>query len=888
MTSLRGGALPFLFLFFLFAVLPNLGTAQSYVLMTPHPESGYYHFFLWVNQSVCVNYYGLGNPPCAVDGRSFYMRFDASLNGTTNIWVRSKNPLTAWSCSGDGKQCTATADVYSNELTDLIFNTNNPQIPNFGRWLTCDIDAMNYGFSALTSGESVHCGWFGSGYNVSALMAGVSVGIIDTLLGTEVGGGNMLRDVCLVTTDLKSPNPVTCGSGTCWRPNLVKSCVECDVSSNASNCKVRGHVQTDGEAYRCNPSGRWALYSHCADLGWSECGLPSVESCSDSSVTLKNKYFVLGRISFFDSLSRDLQYDSSSDSYALFENQLVNGTAFRVAYKDSLSKYNIQSTDQINSVITWNATEATCTYSKVDGTFAVGDDLYIESSTLSCTLSPGYDSSVLNVNVDMNLTNEVTISLANPRYIKNFEITLKRDIALWDNLQFIYVNSTHIAVSGHIIRYSDLTDIPEASNPYVNMTLLMYDRDHKTLQKLYANILAYQTDDNALFYNLSSGGAIASDVIHYQGFVGADDYITTNYTVRGFDENKITPYRLLNLKCRHEPSAVEISAALGSYYTSTAPVKVICSYQLVNESALTASQLISGSSITAYNQLGADVQEDSMYADGMVFFPSSRNMTYSNSIGTEIIFTIDALGYLRLYDGTGINTIVPGRYVGRNIEFWNPLIYKVRAYTAIDVLPPGGDYGFSFESDDIVFLGSPYTEGDDVTLRALWKDTNGVVKTWKATIAGSSGHVFDITGNMTNEGLQCREYINGTCAMTSLSVCTGSLGSSGRKCEVVFKLFDAQKCTSYITANDTQSACLTYNHKLFDNGASGTLTGTVTLYAVGNVGAISQSTTTTMTLSGKDFWDISWFPWWVWILGFVLLILLLLIMKWKLQGGRRG
>ena len=673
-------------------------------------------------------------------------------------------------------------------------------------------------------------------------------------------------------------------NGSYYFINRDPKCTECN-DGDPDTCSAIGDVNS-GILYEC-VNGHWVAKLSCELGGFSLClGKDSPAECPgvESQVFIANKNRVPYRISVTTDKGYELIYDSVNENYWLLSGQQIIETAFRLIGNDTLNDWPISTSDSLNINYSWNTVEVSCAVIPGGSVYDNGQSLYASTNRYTCTLDSSVVSADINVTVTANLTSTNEQMLLNTTLYQRFVLHVIRDTPLMDNFQVIVVNSSHIAFSGHIIRFSDLTEIPEASNPFVYINYSVYDNVTGVLKFSGTTGKLNQTNLDYLYAPIAATGQADGDRYIATMLVGAGDYANWSYLPK---TGLVSPHRVLYFKCKNQPK----NTTYDSVSMSTENVTMQCTYKLKDESALSVLSMSISSRVyqsidisaglfgtyplpyltsSALEQLIREVDNP------LVANPSTwRNIIYVNSIGAVLQYVYYTMSYVKM-DGSGNKQVITtGRYILPEAILDNPNIHQVNTYTDL-IVEPSNPFEFIMPEHAVQFDKNVYNENDSVTCSVFYYDPINIVRGWTVTIDGDSGHSttlssgalpLNISESLTFSGMNCTP---------------NEIGSSGRLCKASWSLQGIQSCTNMLNNSDT---CLSYKWKFFDSGGARKLTCTVTLYAATFEDGISKSATTTVLIQTKDIWSSVGWNWWLLIF---LIILFLIIMLIKSAGGPKN
>jgi hypothetical protein len=904
MTTPRGFILPLLFLFILVnvatAVCPSAYDDYSKVNINPYSDSGRYQVSVMVKQDERVCTYGIPSNNLINDGDVGWLGF-LMQNGTgigETIVVYTQN--FTWSCYNAGKSCWASFDWWGDYAGTLPGSQGKHT--NYS-YTTCS--NLLFGWAGGTNAFGNNCS---VGYTNTKLVASHGITINYDHAGyqsTTPASGS--PEICIVES--KVTNSSCFNAAGCLFPNSAPNvCIEC--TSGNLKCDVMGENPANGHSFVCSDAGHWVSHLECESGGWQECGLSSVLDCPGASTTVSiaNKDRVPERISLTDNIGRILLW--TGNGYRLFSGQTIQETAF--VFIDNYTKGDWKLTDDAVSVVySWNATEMGCSKTLGSQGYSSGSAFYVDNSDYNCSLKPGYSTSNITISITANLTTVGLTVVRNPLLTKTFNVELVNDVALLDNLQAIYVNGTHFAFSGHIIRLSDLSEIPEASSPFATFAYSVYSNTSSTtLVDSDVSGVLNATDANALYSFVNSSGQGIGSLVRYTAVVGASGYANSSYYL---DSAYISPLRIVYFKCRNVPKSTNASTTMiipGGfkftmglqtwYYDATKtslfsePVRFLCQYKLENASAILPSTLGIQSTISKSNDVGSDTVTTGFFEFTIVnsssspvyAYSSNVEVPFSHAIGIEIFNELDQAFYTKFDSAGNPEKLEAGRYVGRWAILDNPVFYQVKTYVDL-VINNENPLGTSFNF--ISFNQTVYNEGDNVLCSVSYDDVNGLIQNWAIDISGDSGFVQSINDASNTS---CVSSQTTSCVYATPISCGKTIGESPRVCMIQTGIYGIQECTSRLNNSDLTSACLSYKNKFFNGGGDKTLTCTVRLYEASGVGGkvIIQTAIATVFVNSEDLVSsllkgISW-QWWILII--IALIIGLLLLKWRLQGGRKG
>lgn len=911
MTMPRGFILSFFFLFILCSSSADAMVWNWHSTSEPSHSEGYAFVTYWADSgSISVRLYrkSVNND----NGESGFIVLSVS-NGTSGN-KKIVSDLFTWTCIGtaDPYECIGVATVPN--LDTPVYN-GSTTLADYD-WLDCSEADVNVESPGVPSG-GVYCTDFASENSETSYEA---AGWQILHLGVDsVGGAGMWVGSYLDTPEMSdtlshgmvcydSPDVIDHTSGIRYYLNSRSECTECSTPGEIS-CTFNASSQSLGRSWICGNNYHWAFKSECKNGGWDDCGLSSPLDCpgASSTVSIANRERVPERISLTDNLGRVLLW--TGNGYRLFSGQTIQESAF--VFIDNYTKGDWKLLDDAVSVVySWNATEMSCSKTAGAQGYSAGSAFYVDNSDYNCLLLSGYSTSNITITITANLTTVGSTVVRNPVLTKTFNVELVNDVALLDNLQAVYVNATHFAFSGHIIKLSDLSEIPESSSPYVTFTYSVYSNtSSNTLVYSNNSGVLNATDANALYSFVNSSGQGLGSLVRYTAVVGASGYANSSYYL---DSAYISPLRLVYFKCRNVPKNTNASTKIvvpGGfkftmglqtwYYDATKtslfsePVRFVCQYKLENASAILPSTLGTQSTISKSNDVGSDSVTTGFFeftivnsSSSPIFaYSSNVEVPFSHAIGIEVFNELEQAFYTKFDSSGNPGKLEAGRYVGRWAILDNPVFYQVKTYVDL-VINNENPLGTSFNF--ISFNQTVYKEGDDVLCSVSYDDVNGLIQNWAIDISGESGSVT--VNDATN--VTCTPSQTSSCVYATQISCGKTIGETPRVCMVQAGIYGVQECTSRFNNSDLTSACLSYKNKFFSGGGDKTLTCTVRLYEASGVGGkvITQSATATVFVNSEDLISsllkgISW-QWWIFII--ILLIIGLLMLKWRLQGGRRG
>lgn len=890
MTSRGGLILPFLFLFILL-VNTVFAMDRTMIQVNSHAENGYYSFFIDAYQPECITTYGTADVRCAGSTRSSYM-FLGGYNLTSGNPITGNTPSFSWTCYNNSKRCYSQFDLYT-----LQFNQSYPSDTNYTGWLSCDsVDLMFPVIDWHDLGAYYDCvAAFGSNFNWSAVATNGHGGVFlhDVGTGTEMAMGSSETQMCIANDNLVSSSWFSCTfADGCIRPNRAPGCVTCN--SGEISCTVLGNSKSNGKSFLCDDSGFWKEYRLCVDGGWFDCGLNSALDCPGAfiNITVANMNNEPERISLTDNVGRLLSWKGTN--YEMFSGQTITRTRFKFVDRYTLNPWLLTGSDLVSIVHSWNATELTCTKDAGASSFSPGASVYVDNSDYNCVLEAGYTTSNLTITIQANLTSHGSIVPISTALTKTFIVQVISDMALLDNVQVLYVNSSHIAFSGHIIKYSDLTEIPESKNPYVFFNYTFFDNTSITTINGGGNTGKLNaTDANYIYYLKASTGQETGSLVVFNATVGADGIIEEIYSS---DSVYMSPVRLLFFKCKNVPKNTTLRTDINEPFYYSKAVEYECAYTLANPSDILLIDLVNKTHIYKSNDVAGSPDDPSqtfieawtLEFLGLSTYGSAVEVPFNKTIGNVVYNRLAEAVYTLLGENGAPSLLDSGRYVGRWSMIDNPIFYQVNTYVdlIIEEEPFGG---FVFNDDFIYFNQTIYNQRDQVVCTATYFDTDGIVSGWSGTLSGDSGYSSTVYSNVA-------QTCNSTSPTQDICIvkdadCIGNTGDEYKQCSVYLGLAGIQSCIQSAPGTNVSLAttdCLAYKNQFFTGRGTKTLTCSVTLFkADGAGGEVTHSTTAKVIVTGKDFFGDIYSAWWFWPVIILLIIILLLMLKWKLRGSYR-
>ena len=849
-----------------------------------------------VNQSECISFYGQGSPQCYTTGTTlrYVMHFfNGSTSPSSNERFFASLPSSLMCYDGD-KGCHT---VFTFDVSDF-----NVSMGTNYDWFACGNPNVNIRFPNTPSTNNcttVAALYYhgGSGVNWKEIMPNYGViagGGLYRYNGTHWIYKSAAQSVC-------APNPTVTlkGGYPFYYLNRGAECGGCSPVDSIA-CDVMGNEQKDGNSFICGSNLTWTSYLKCEDGGWYVCDLYSEHSCAGSvisEVRIADLRRAQNRVSIIDSFGRELQWDTGG-FYTLFSNQKVTKTAFKFLEAETLQDWGRGEDDQVSVNYVWDPAKVSCSYNKVaDVSYSVGESVNYDISSLNCTLIAGVVSSNVNLSISANLSSTAARLLDNGVITKNFTVKVIADAVLLDNFQVVYVGPSTLALSGHFIRLSDLTDISQSAFPNLTVSMGFYKQNATgTLASVLNVTTSNYTDSDYLYEKIAvSGGITAGDIVVYNASINASGYVAMPYSNQ---KTEVSALRVLFFKCKNNPKnttfydGVDYSSFGGVTSMQTGDVAVECVYQLANVSALTPSNLSVDSKVSLYNDIKTDTQMILVlgfnyslpgpyaYVDPKdVSAGKPINIPFSHLVSYLVYNTNESVAYKKT-DLLGVRvTLPPSRYVGPWAVLSNPAFSLTSYMDLIVESKLNTDDGFKFSG--LSFLKPSYKENDTVVCQADWYDPFDTVESWTVTFSGDSSHSYTFDKkSVTSNFLTCLQSA-GECVY-SYSNSTGVTGDALKHKTIYWEIFNIQSCKSYLGGN-TSSTCLDYKWKFFDGGKTGTLKCEVTLYRKTGAASVSKSVTTTVLLSGSDLQDqIASFLWnnifWI-LLGLLVLFIVLMIIR---------
>ncbi|MEO0303954.1 MAG: hypothetical protein ABIM64_01700 [candidate division WOR-3 bacterium] len=618
---------------------------------------------------------------------------------------------------------------------------------------------------------------------------------------------------------------------------------------------------TFGDLYVCL-NGKWKIERKCKEGGYTNCTVGRVASECPSfsdSILIANKQREPYRVSLTTESNSELIYHDGK--YIMYSGQKIKETAFRLLQAKTFSDWYFSDDDDI--YLSWSYdSNLTCSIQPGDAFISSDKLIFYNESEVSCTLKPENENGLLTLNILGNITTNSEQKTTEPRINFSFSINVVRDIALLENFQIVKINSTHIALTGRIIKYSDLTDINESLEPSIKISFFINNNETRELFA-YGNLNSTNYTNSRYIYEPVE--VISEPEVGY--FYGAYYVAYANgfSNSTGYVSGQLSPYRVLYFKCQNIPKNV----SLDEERTSTQTTSIECRYMLENISAVPISYLSENSSITVSRDLSRVYPEDADFSETKIF-----SVPFSRTVGYEVVNKENVV-YSK-YDGMGNKDLIaPGRYVGRFVKLNNPIFYSLTSY--LDIVVSSRDHsGFSFEKTNVFFDKSLYYEGEDVLCSANWNDASGLVSGWRVEFIGdrtfwvdSSGTQYPIcnSSNSTNE-----------CFSVGYS-CSSEIGDENRKCMLDVSFRGIQECMK--TSQDN-STCFQRKWNFFDGSGTKNLICKVSLFLKGGKEEASNTANAKVNLRTVDFISALFrgMSWWQWlILILFILILVIIVLK---------
>ena len=899
MTSLRGVLLPFLFLFLMLNVV-NAGLDTISVTGLLEPESGQWHLSIDVYQVDCITAYGVNDARCAGVSRPFYIDMPYMFNGSFSQTTLRTGSFTWSACVNNSMRCYADIEINSFPLKFNPVYYGSMAYGNSTEWLTCKNLLLYTRMYDDGSGQGMTMGTgapYRSCYQYSPTGNWWSFG--DFYLGdvaTETGILSAAFHVCVQPYNFQlgaKKEGLPSGNTTGLQMNYVPSCVPC--IAGEISCEKFGNIPANGQSYICDSSGSWVALHKCELLGWVDCGLGSALECPGASVniTIANMNNEKERISLTDNVGRLLSWKGTN--YEVFSGQTIIRTRFKFVDRYTSNPWLLTGSELVSIVHSWNATEMSCTKDAGVSSFSPGASVYVDNSNYNCVLEAGYTVSNLTITIQANLSSHGSIVPISTTLTKTFIAQVISDMALLDNVQVLYIDSSHIAFSGHIIKYSDLTEIPESKNPYVFFNYTFFDNTSTTTINGGGNTGKLNaTDANFLYYLKASTGQEIGSLVIFNATVGADGF---NEEIYNSDSVYMSPVRLLFFKCKNVPKNTTLRTELSEPFYYSKAVKYECAYVLANPSDILTIDLANKSHVYKSNDVGGEPDNPSqtfieawtLEFLGLSTYGSAVEVPFNQTIGNTLYYKLSEAVYTLLGENDAPSLLDSGRYVGRWSLVDNPIFYQVKTYVdlIIEEEPFGG---FVFNDEFIYFNQTLYNQGDGVICTVTYFDTDGIVNAWSATLSGDAGYSSTVYSGIA-QTCNSTSPTQDTCIVQQ-SDCVGNIGDEFRQCSIYIGLAGIQYCVLSAPGTNVSLAttdCLGYKNQFFTGRGTNTLTCSVTLFkADGAGGEVTHSTTAKVVVTGKDFFGDTYSAWWFWPLLILLIIVALLMLKWKLQGGRRG
>jgi len=623
-------------------------------------------------------------------------------------------------------------------------------------------------------------------------------------------------------------------------------------------------------------SNEWVIRVPCINGGWERCGLENDDSCPGINafeLLVANKERQIDRISITDQYGRNLQsseMDNGTVYYSMFETQKIHEIAFRLLSNWTHKDWIIKPTDTVSVELLWNVTEALCIKETgVTGSSGVMS-YYYDQAKYNCSLMDGYLSSNMTVQVNATLTSEGGMVLANPVISRSFTVELVEDSALLDNFQIVWLNETTGAVSGHIIRLSDLVDIQESKNPFAYVDAGFYSKYNSIYISGFSSGQLNATDLNYLYWEFDASTINPNDVFFANVTVGADGFANSSYSeVYG----KVAEQRILYFKCWNDPRNTSI---LNSEKLNTSPVSFVCSYQLADTSGVSMAELVTNTTVEKMSDLGFGIGANEDYIDiitGREYRPAIwYSVPYSSSSGYVLTYRLNETSY-RYRDTLGTpQEITPSRYVGEWGKLDNSLFPGVMTHVDLYVDTTDFERFILFEPS---FDQVTYYENDTAVFIAMYYDPDNLVRDWSFRIYTDSSHSYALDYRDTQPGGACYFNSSGCIGYEILPIGMGVT-------ELRFWVAGVQSCKR---VSNVSGLCTGgYNYKFLDGKEKGTLYGTLTVYKASDYMS-EESQTAEATLIVSKTGDLlgsltkGW-PWWLWLIVIILgLIAILILIK---------
>jgi len=647
---------------------------------------------------------------------------------------------------------------------------------------------------------------------------------------------------------------------------------------------VYGETGT-GNWYECI-GGQWVEKFPCIAGGYAFCNM-SATDCAGfyDDVVIADKGRNPNRISIYDNFGRAVpSYNKPNETvhYYMFHNQNISEIAFRYLWVETFDDRIFTSGDTVSIGGIWNATEMTCNKTAGESASSSTTSFYYDKSAYSCTLLDGYDSSNLTIQINASLASGSTRAVSNPVLSNSFDITFLRDVALMDNFQVVWVNESHIAFSGRIIRLSDLAVIPQSRNPSANITSAFFSKYNSVYISGHDTGQLNATDVGNLYNEFLYSSVNPGDVFFNNITVQADNYSSSSYVYYG---GEVASQRVLSFKCRNIPKNT-------TYYTdktSLIPVVVECNLRLANAS-YPLINIISNASVTYQDNLANSLDVAQLLTGLTSIVPVDgdwnrwRTMNYSGQSGYTLTYKDNSSSY-QYISGSGVPLdIIPTRYVGQWGLLDHPDIPLVRTHLDLTVdrldMDDAEFYGISFDK-------TTYYQNDTVVCTTSYFDPQSTVKDWSVEFYSNDGYSYVLHKRDLDNNNSCfdwdSETDNARCIYSSIYT-----NYETHLQEMVFWINGVQKCRSKVNGTDI---CNAYNWKFIEGKSSGLIHCKVTLYRAGDYEGSTEfiADATLMVDKNETDWIGYWtrgFAWWQWIILILFLILLVLgLFKIMTRGG---
>lgn len=647
-------------------------------------------------------------------------------------------------------------------------------------------------------------------------------------------------------------SPPYFGSTSYYFFNIVDGCVECNPESNATSCTVFGNIKANGHSYRCDNTGHWQSYHECIDGGWYDCGLASAASCPGgvvSNVSVANLAKEIDRISIFDKLGYELRYsptDYKVGYYPMLATQTISSAQFRLRTSDNREWY-LSATDNFHVAYTWNASEMTCTVSSVPEYPDLARSVYVNNDDVSCTLNDSVSNADLTLTVTANITNsrDGSETVLNPQISKAFTIKIVRDMVLLDDFQIVKQGGTVLSVSGHILRFSDLADVPASASPACNISVEMSHQGSVYYNGVVSTGAGDYSNSNYLYKTFDPAvNSSLGDEVKYNATCNATGYSPVTYLWEGVH---VGSDRLLYLIC----DVVPYNLTTDSTERQTEPSTFSCSYQLANISAVSISNLASdvgmkvtpdlSKEYTLFPQLyemlipvNISLVNTPMPGGNFTLgrFVQMLNVPYVRTVGYALFHQLDSLVWYRTNPTGGTDELPAYRYIGRYGVFTHPTVYEVKTYTQFEVVPKAYD-DFLFKSVDFVTKNKTVItnmkEGDDATCQAVYLDPQGIVSDWKVRLYSTEGISYELSSQDIPDP-DCSPSSNSTCWHRSAPSCGPTIGNQSIECTLQWTIYGVNKCLKHADPGNNNSVCSLWKWQFFKLKKSDNIFCEVTLY----------------------------------------------------------